>query len=367
MRMVSRVLCCAGCAAAMLAAGAPAFAQNSPPSNPHTPRWEVEAFGGFSFGRIPSDGTTTLPDAGAPITTSSPTSPSRQVPSWFFGDGSTLLNEVLENFSTQRLTPLDAALSSPGFTSGAAGAFGARVRRTLTRRLTAEANLTFLTDSPGLSSGFLSSVETTRASFETAMSALLSSAGFTGIHVAATAASASASGREIAATAGIDWFFGRRDRFEPYLTAGGGVLSGAGTAPSVTLNGDYSALFPNGGPLHETDHLVLRYTRAARLVAVVGAGVRRNMSDRWGLSLDARAFIGPNGVEGIVDATPTVATGTPSAAIESITAPSIQFSNSASTGRVSSLGAPALQGAVVFAGSGLQIRTLVTFGVFLKF
>ena len=43
-------------------------------------------------------GSLTLPAAGAPIVTSSPIFPSRQVPSWIFGDGTTLLNGVNADF-----------------------------------------------------------------------------------------------------------------------------------------------------------------------------------------------------------------------------------------------------------------------------
>ena len=50
--------------------------------------------------RTASEGSVTLPPAGAPIVTSSPIFPSRQVPSWFFGDGATLLNDVNADFGT---------------------------------------------------------------------------------------------------------------------------------------------------------------------------------------------------------------------------------------------------------------------------
>ena len=59
---------------------------------------------------------------------------------------------------------------------------------------------------------------------------------------------------------------------------------------------------------------------------------------------------------------PSFARTGPAGFVESFTNPAIQFSNDPSTGRRSTLSAPALQGFEVFSG-GIQTRTLVTVGV----
>src|SRR5580765_6878112 len=71
------------------------------------PRWEVEAYGGIVAARTASGGSRALPSAGAPIVTSNPLFPSRQVSSWFFGDGANLLNDANQEFEKAgRITPL---------------------------------------------------------------------------------------------------------------------------------------------------------------------------------------------------------------------------------------------------------------------
>src|SRR5437870_3892869 len=71
-------------------------------------RWEVEGSVGLVAARTAGDGTWTLPPAGGALVTSSPTSPTRQVPSWFFGDGASLLNGVSAQFGiSARIAPLE--------------------------------------------------------------------------------------------------------------------------------------------------------------------------------------------------------------------------------------------------------------------
>jgi len=99
---------------------------------------------------------------------------------------------------------------------------------------------------------------------------------------------------------------------------------------------------------------------------VLGGGLQRDLSARWGLRVDARMLLGPDTTRVLIDATPSSARTGPSGFIESFTNPAVQFSNDPSTGRRSSLSAPALQDVEVFKG-GLQTRTLVTFGICRRF
>jgi len=350
--------------AGLFLSSAPARAQQAP----QTSRWEVEGYGGFAFGRIPASGTTTFPDPGAPITSSNPTLPSRQTPSWFFGDGASMLNDVLGELALpNRISPLDGAIAAPGFNAGGKGAFGFRVRRSIMRGLSVEFSVDFLTGSPVLSDAFLASVESTRASFETSMAPLLSSGPFTGVTASATSTVSQGTAHDMAISGSLNVPFGHLAGFRPYVTIGGGMLSGQGHPPSVELVGTYQGTLPGNIVIHERDQVVLSYSRGSSFVAVMGAGLRRELSPRWGLRIDGRVLLGPNGTHALIDATPSVATSTPAGFTETGTYPSIQFSNNSSTGRVSSLGEPGLQGFAAFSGTGVQLRTMVTFGVFVKF
>ncbi|HEY6357592.1 MAG TPA: hypothetical protein VIX35_05085 [Vicinamibacterales bacterium] len=345
--------------------GPPASAAGMQGGSGQAARWEVEGYGGFS-NRIVSTGSAVLPAAGAPITTSNPTLPSRQTPSWFFGDGSALLNGALEDLGlTTRITPLDSALASLGFgDSGAAG--GIRVRRSITPRLSAELSLDVLTGSPVLTSAFSAAIESSRASFGPAFTSLFSTGPFSSATASATAVTANGSGQQAVGTGSIRVPFAPRFHLVPYLSFGGGVLTRRGQLPSATITGNYQALAPTGVPINETDRVVVRYSQGIRAVAVLGAGVRRAVSSHWGVDLDARLFVGPQPVTLLLDANPSVAQGQPAGFIESSTYPSIQFSNNVSTGRSSSLSGPALQGFTAFSG-GIQMHALVTLGVYVRF
>ena len=118
--------------------------------------------------------------------------------------------------------------------------------------------------------------------------------------------------------------------------------------------------------IDEIDRVSVRYARQAAFVAVLGGGLQRDFSARWGVRADVRMLIGPDTTRVLVDATPSMARTGPSGFIESFTNPAVQFSNDPSTGRRSSLSAPALQDVEVFKG-GVQTRTLVTLGICRRF
>lgn len=329
-------------------------------------RWDVEGYGGIVAARTAGEGTRTLPAAGAPLVTSTPIFPSREIPSWFFGDGASLLNGVNAEFGRPgRIAPLDAAFAP--LASRRVAAVGIRVRRRLTDRLSAEISVDAFTRPEDATSGLQGAVDATRASFRTAFTDLLATGPFSGVTVDATGASPSESRRRgTTATLAVNVRLPPWGSFVPYLTAGGGVLTGSGTLPSASLEGHYRFAVLGEVAIDETDRVSLRYTRGASFVAVLGAGLQRNLSNRWGVRVDGRLLLGPDATRITIDASPsTVRTG-PSGFIESFTSPAIQFSNDPSTGRRSTLSAPALQDFEVFSG-GLQTRTLLTIGVFRRF
>ena len=329
-------------------------------------RWEVEGYGGVVAARTAGDGTRTLPAAGAPLVTTNPIFPTREVPSWFFGDGARLLNDLNKEFERAgRMVPLDdrfAPLDSKRVASA-----GVRVRRRLNDRLSAEISVDAFTRPEDSASGLFDAVESTRASFRTAFTDLFATGPFSAVSVGATATSAlQARRRETAATLALNARFPAWGAFVPYLTFGGGVLTGSGSLPSASLEGRYRFSILGEVAIDETDRVSIRYTRRASFVAVLGAGLQRDLSDRWGVRFDGRMLLGPDATRLAIDTSPSSVRTGPSGFIESFTSPAVQFSNDPSTGRRSTLSAPALQGFEVFAGS-LQTRTLLTVGVVRRF
>jgi hypothetical protein len=330
-----------------------------------TSSWEIEGYGGIVAARTASEGSRTLPAAGAPLVTSNPIFPSRQTSSWFFGDGATLLNGVNEQFTRPgRIAPLDSAFGP--LASARVPAFGARVRRRLNTRYSLELGVDAFVGSSIKSDALPAIVEAARTSFTQAFSELLGTGPFAGVSVAATASTVSSRRRDTAFTAAINAAFGSWGSLVPYATFGAGIVTGSGSLPSATIEGRYRFSILNEVPIDETDRVSFRYARGAAFVGVLGGGLRRDISTKWGLRIDARVLVGPDSTRIRLDAQPSSVRGVPAGFVESFTNPAIQFSNDLSTGRRSTLSGAALQNADVFSG-GVQARTVVTVGVVRRF
>lgn len=329
------------------------------------PLWEVEVYGGMGVAQSASVGRVTLPPAGTPLVTSNPTFPTRETPSWFFGDGATLLNGVNEAFErSARIVPLDEAFGP--LDSARAPVFGVRVRRGLSARYALELSVDAQASSGIRGSAVPAIVEASRASFISAFTDLLASGPFTGTSVVANASTHDGGRRDIAVTGALVRTFRPLRSLAPYVTVGAGVIAGTGSLPSASLDARYRFSVVGELPIDETDRVSLRYARPAAFAGVIGGGVRRDLSSAWSLRIDARVLLGPDTTRVLVDAQPSSVRGVPAGFIESFTNPGIQFSNDPATGRRSSLSAPALEGVEVFEG-GFQARTLVTVGFARRF
>jgi hypothetical protein len=312
-----------------------------------------------------SDGSRTLPPAGAPLVTSNPIFPSREVPSWFFGDGAVLLNGVAgELGATATVAPLDPLFGPLRVARG--GTAGARLRRRFSARTSAEISLDWFGSGAPVPSDFATTVDLARSSYTAAMGGLLATGPFSSVLVEATASSDEGSRREFAATAAMNSEFPGFGAFIPYATFGGGILAGTGALPSADLTGRSRFAVLGEVPIDESERMALRFERPPAFVVVLGGGLRGDLSERWGLRIDVRALIGPDATRVVVDTATTNVRGTPGGFVESFTNPAIQFSNDPSTGRRSTLSAPPLEAFRVFSG-GIQTRTIVTVGVSRRF
>ena len=334
-------------------------------------RWQLEVVGGLSFFDLPTSGDAALPPQGPSLPTSGPTNPSRRIPTWFLGDGASLLNGANAEFGVaSRLVPLDAALRNLGLSGTNAPVMGVRIRRTLTSRWSLELGTELWTGSTEISPELLDAVEVARASFETAFTGLLSTGPFASTSVSAAATANDRTSRELAIIGSVRYHL-LTGTLAPYVTIGGGVITRVGDLPSVTLTGNYAfRVQTNQAPaasFAESDVLTMRFEQAAGPVGMVGAGVRKDLTPRVGFSIDGRAYLSQGTLSLRLDSRPAITTGTPAAFIESFTAPSVQFSNNSSTGRDSSLSGTPLNGFKAFTTSGVQTRYSVTAGMFVRF
>jgi len=207
---------------------------------------------------------------------------------------------------------------------------------------------------------------TTKSTANAALLALISSGPFTNGSVATTRSMSGGASREIATTGALLWRFHPDGRWSPYATFGGGLLTSTGDLPSLTIQDSYHFLILDSVPIAETDRVVLRYDRAAAPIAVIGGGLRHAISDHWGVSVDARVLIGGHSPRLLLDASPSVTTGTPAGFVESFTNPAIQFSNNSSTGRQSTLSGAPIQGFEAVS-AGRETRFILTVGAFKRF
>lgn len=338
----------------------------------NVPGWELGGHGGLSLLRVPAGGKKSLPNPGPAITTSSPIFPSRQTSSWFFGDGAALLNDASADFDLlSRITPLDEAFESVGFGNAARANFGVRVARGLTPRLSVEFDFDVMPGSLSLTDAFTAAIESTRTSFQSAFTSLFASGPFVGVVVETTGATNDGASREIAGTGAITLRFTSRGSYVPYATIGAGVITRTGELQSVTLEGRYRFTISVPGspsvPIDETDRVTIRYSQCPAFVTVVGGGLRRDMSERWGFRIDGRLFLGRPTLRLLLDASPSSVPGTPAGFIETFSYPSIQFSSNPSSGRQSTLGGPPLEGFAALTSTGIETRGLLTIGVFRRF
>jgi hypothetical protein len=353
--------------------------------------WELEIHGGGLWTFTSSGGQATSPPAGETFPTVVPGVSSRRVSSWYYGDGGVLLRQTRSSSATSggytyqyaaQVGHVDPVLSSAAVGWPFGGVAGLRLGRHLGRRLTAEINVEYGPQAPGFSETARTGIENSRAAFETAWRNVLP-----GSSVTSVATVSEGTGHRLVATGVVNvnlvtgdapqWSRrSPRKRFVSYLTFGAGVVSSGGEEASATLVGRYRFAAPAGesaAPFDETDTVTVRSSRTfgTTFVGVVGVGWKQDLSTRWGVRLDARAYLSENPTRVVLDAGPSVKTGSPASAfVTKSSIGAVQFINNGSgpyVGQQSSLSGPAIAGYETFRGTGIRVQLNVTLGVFLRF
>lgn len=353
------ILCCQ--------AAAPAVAQESTAGK----KWEVEAHGGGLWVNDPSGGTpiAQFPVGGA-LATGAGTATTRAVSSWYFGDGALLLNQVSAGFATPvRLIPLDAALKQRLAKREDGGNVGFRVTRDLTRRFAAEFNFDYSPTALRLTDAAGDGIEAARLTYIGTWNAVLATGATANRTVTSTSDVTEGDGRQLSLTGALRIRFLDTARLRPYATVGGGAVFYSGTTPGATLTGNYGFSFAGLFPFNERDVVTVKVRAKDRVpVGVFGGGIQYDASPRHGLRADVRVHVGADKVDTVVSANPSVTLQSPTFAIATAPGiPSIQFSNSGSINRQSSLSGPAIADLPTFTGSGTQTQVYLTVGYFVRF
>ncbi|PWT81163.1 MAG: hypothetical protein C5B57_11050 [Blastocatellia bacterium] len=340
-------------------------------------KWDIEIHGGGMFAINPTDGTVGLPAPGPPITPvlGPPFGTSRIVPSWYFGDGASLLNQALTSLRFGSIvSPLDQVLQSRLVRRQSGASVGFRFGRSITPRFDAELSVDYDFGALALTSGSDSGIETSRASFATAWNVLTAGPSRGTANVSSVAAISDHRGRQVVTTGTLVINLSTSSSVKPYLVAGAGVISRTDGSPEATLVGDYrfGLVFPPGitppvGPptFHETDTVVVRSSTDTAPAGVFGGGLKVAVSNRWGVRIDVRDHVSRDKTTTLLDATPAAAALTPSGVLLLTLDPRLQFSTV--PGVPTSLSGTPLAGFQTFSGSGVEHHINLAAGLFWRF
>jgi hypothetical protein len=341
-------------------------------------RWEIEFTAGGAMPYWSSSGTGALPPPGSALPINLGTATTRAVSSWVIGDGAVLLNQALSSFRVaQQITPLDAVAQSVFAKRTAGAAIGFRISRALNERFAAELSVDYLQTPLALTSASLAGVEATRASFVSAWNSLLALPLLVSSRSAtSTAAISDHQGGQVGISGAMIVNLGKGPT-RPYVTAGAGIVTHTGGLPSAELVGRYQfeitppLLVPMPVPIvsrvfDQTDTTVVRASSSTAVVGIIGGGVKRFVTPRWGIRLDVREHIGRNRAATLVDATPrSAAPSAPGFGTLSIgTTPPLVFT---SNGAGSNLSGAPISGFSTFSGSGWGGQLDVTAGLIYRF
>ncbi len=368
MPQVNRRLALAACAAASVCLPAGATAQ---PSAPRAAKWAIEVYAGAAniAGSTGGSAGSGFP-AGAPFTTVAGR-PSRVVPSWFFGDGAALLNDVLGQFAAAggtafpRIVPLDAALQSAGAAERGGLAFGARLSRDISRRLAIEISADRRAAGSGMNGGFADSLGAARDSFKSAFEGLLATVPATNTSVTSTLSTSEVARHQVQIGASLNWRVADRGKLGVYLTGGGGVAMINGGAAEATLTGAYTFRLLGTYTIAETDRVIVKMTPTKTAgMGLVGGGVTWAMSPRISIKADVRASLVAAGQTTTVRGGPSSTASSPTAVLPSLTSPSIQFSTQ--SGATTSLSGAASE-ITTFRASGWGRQIAATIAIVRRF
>jgi hypothetical protein len=324
-------------------------------------RWTIQVHGGAAIAPDPGAGSVTLPTPGATVTTI-PGRPTRPVPSWFFGDGVTLMNEVNAQVRpTLVTTGLDALLGRPGLRAGTSAAFGVRVTRTLTPRVSIEGAVSLQGSSLSLDDSVRRSVEDSFESFR----AFWQTAA--GTNIAETDARYDEqSGRQLTSTAGLRLHLAGSGGRSLYALAGGGLRSTFGQRATAILEGRYNLRIGDTQQWAERDNVTLSFEVDDHVpVGLVGVGWEQPVSPWAGFSFEVRSHVGPSGVSTRVTTAPERNVRSSGGAVAILgSAPSMYLS---STSAADSSLTTDLHEFRTSRDGGLRANTTITGGLFFRF
>lgn len=358
--------------AAVMALSWPAMALAQNPAPAGKGRWSVELYGG---GIIESQSTSGTPigefPAGDTFVTDS-LRVSRHHPSWRFGDGALLFNQVAAAFGQingrtfATITPIDDVLRSSGDRSGGRAAFGLRVGRDLTPTVALEILIERSSGGLTASDTARAAIATADASFEAAFRDLLGTAPILGLQVDSDVTLPETSRSQTRILGAVSKVLTARERWSLTATAGAGVQLRGGDPAEVRMNGRYQFSLFGTSPIFERDEVFISFDeKETSVVGLLGLSAIYDLTQATGVRIGVRAHLTGNGATTSIRTAPTVSTGQTPGTLPSLTTPGIQFSNT--TSALSSLRPSLASTLTTFTGSGTNRQVVITLGLVRRF
>jgi hypothetical protein len=355
-------------------AAAPALAQQVGSSTPPgRTGWEFEIHGGSaSAGALTTNLGSQLPPPG-PTFTDFRGGQSRLVPSWFFGDGALLANQVTQQTGDGvSIVPLDGVLTNASANRQKSRNFGVRIGHSITSHVFAEFAYETVGGQIAIDPAALGAIAATTASFQPYWTAVLTRPSTTNVQASASLAITN----DVPSTAKL--FVGEAainivtiHGWTPYVEIGGGILFPSTAEASATLTGHYqfnlnNMAANNGTPFNETDQIRIQFQPQPAIVKVIGVGVEGNLMRHLGVRADVRAVLGANRIRTRLDTAPTNVPAGKLAVQARGASPSLQISaNLQLSGQQSSLSLPGVNHFDTFEAAGRLV--LVSVGAFFRF
>lgn len=351
----------------------PAAAKPAKPANTiKKTGWQADFHAGFLPGGTAQAGVGSLPPAGPTFPTNIPGLFSRNVASYFFGDGALLFNTAAanNNLTPARIVPLDPVLTTPSAQRQGGATYGFRIGHTVTSHALAEFSMDLGQGHMALSSDALAAVEATRASYKALFDGQL--VGTAGNAVTTVTSDIhDKGGSQMLLLGDLNINVGTFGRVTPFVTLGGGVLLARGTPTSFTMTGHYTFNLNlpgnagNGAPFNETDSITVTFETSSSIIKVFGGGAQFMVNKRSGIRVDARVHLATGGLKIRVTTNPAIVIGSPQSVIDrGLGSPQVQFGTLPD--KSSSLVSMS-DDFKTFESSGTQKVVTVTFGYFVRF
>lgn len=326
------------------------------PKLPSTPKWELELHVGLGASLGTPSGSGTLPSTGTV------SQGQLSASTFYFGTGTSLLNANLTaaGASSAAITPLDSVLLGSAIRRDAQALVGLRLQRALTPRLSLSFSGDYARGNVAFRPSSLSAIEATRSSYITGVQRALASPTLAPSVTSVSTITDTEPAQQLRATGSLVVDLTENTRFTPFVTVGGGVVLSSGKMPTATLVG--SSQLGNDNQIFWTDTVTLHYSQDSQsVIGVGGAGFKYRISKRLGFRAQAEVQMQRNNELSLVDASATRSLQTTGGSF-----PTLTFGN-ALFNLTGPLNATALSGATTRTGSGLESRTIVTTGFYLRF